>query len=93
MKTKKSKIMLTLLMVSLFVLFSLNLFGCAGATPIKDKPGAQLWGENCAHCHTIRPPQALTDAQWDIVGMHMRTRANLTAVEARKIVEFLKQSN
>jgi len=67
--------------------------GCASSTDIVNRLGAQLWGENCGHCHNIRPPQALTDAQWEVVGMHMRGRANLTAVEEQKIIEFLKSAN
>jgi len=57
------------------------------------QPGAELWGNNCASCHNIRPPQTLTDAQWEVAGIHMRTRANLTGVETNKIIEFLKTAN
>ncbi len=69
------------------------LVSCAGNTPIKQQPGAQLWGDNCIRCHNIRPPANLTDEQWEVAVMHMRTRANLTALEAERIVEFLKASN
>ncbi len=66
---------------------------CASSMPIKQKPGAMLWGENCGRCHNVRTPSDYSDAQWDVAVMHMRTRANLTAVEAQRIVEFLKSSN
>ena len=60
---------------------------------ISAKSGAQLWGENCARCHNAPGPGEFNNAAWDIIGMHMRTRANLTETETNKIVEFLKSAN
>ena len=60
---------------------------------VQDKPGAQLWSENCSRCHNMRPPESFSDAQWETIVRHMRFRANLTGVEARKITEFLKASH
>ena len=57
------------------------------------KGGAELWAVNCAHCHNIRSPNYYSDAQWDVAMMHMRVRANLTAEEHRKILEFLKSAD
>jgi len=57
------------------------------------KTGAQLWGENCTRCHYAPSPTDLSDQKWDIVGMHMQVRANLTQVEKDKIVEFLQTAN
>ena len=34
-----------------------------------------------------------SDAEWDVAMHHMRIRANLTAEEHRKILEFLKSAN
>jgi mono/diheme cytochrome c family protein len=76
--------------------------GCAGTSgenapgnTMQDnsKPGAQVWGESCARCHNIRPPASLTDAEWELAGLHMRVRANLTGDETRKVVEFLQMAN
>ncbi|RMG67372.1 MAG: cytochrome c [Calditrichaeota bacterium] len=94
MKSRKIKAV-ALLSVALMILALLLILltGCASSVPIKEKPGAQLWGENCGHCHNIRPPNSLTDGEWSAVVTHMRTRANLSAVEAEKILEFLQQSN
>lgn len=58
-----------------------------------DKPGAQLWSDNCSRCHNMRPPQSFSDTQWEAIVHHMRLRANLTGAEARKITEFLKASH
>jgi len=57
------------------------------------KSGAQLWGENCVRCHSTPSPSAYNDTDWDVIGMHMKIRANLTAVESYKIFEFLKSAN
>ncbi len=88
-KKHQGKFFLAAIVASLFIF----MVSCASTTPITQRPGAQLWGENCGHCHNIRSPKALTDAQWDVAVLHMRTRANLTADEARKIVEFMKSAN
>lgn len=57
------------------------------------KGGAQLWAENCVRCHNIRSPSNYSPAQWEVVMMHMRLRANLTPEEHKKIVEFLKSGS
>jgi cytochrome c2 len=63
----------------------------AGTTPsAAEKSGAQLWAENCVRCHNIRSPSNYSPAQWEVVMMHMRVRANLTPQEHKKILEFLK---
>lgn len=67
----------------------------AAATETKssDKGGAQLWAENCVRCHNNRSPSSYSDAEWDVAMHHMRIRANLTAEEHRRILEFLKSAN
>src|SRR5438067_2429585 len=63
----------------------------AGTTPpAREKSGAQLWAENCIRCHNIRSPGNYSPAQWGVVMMHMRVRANLTPEEHKKILAFLK---
>ena len=60
---------------------------------IADKSGAQLWGENCSRCHNAPGPGEFNDAHWDVIGLHMRVRANITETETAKIMQFLKDSN
>ena len=55
--------------------------------------GAQLWAQNCGHCHNIRSPNSYSDAQWDVVMLHMRVRANLTAEEHKENLAFLKSAH
>jgi len=55
--------------------------------------GAIMWAQNCGHCHNTRSPDSLSDAQWEVVSLHMRVRANLTAEEYRKILVFLKSAH
>src|SRR6266571_9377498 len=57
------------------------------------KSGAQLWGKNCVRCHNIRSPSNYSPAQWEVVMMHMRVRANLTPEEHKKILAFLKSGS
>lgn len=65
-----------------------------GQEPKPDlKKGAQLWSQNCARCHNMRPPDERSDRGWEIVVTHMRLRANLTGQDARAILEFLKSAN
>ncbi len=57
------------------------------------KGGAQLWAENCMRCHNYRRPRERSDREWDVIVLHMRVRANLTANEHRQIARFLKSAN
>jgi len=86
---KVSKILAALLVTGLFF----GLTSCSGNVPIAERSGAQLWGENCGHCHNMRSPETLNDEKWEVAATHMRTRANLTATETEKIINFLKSSN
>lgn len=67
--------------------------GNAQTAAVPEKGGAQLWSENCARCHNLRPPQSYSNAQWQVVVHHMRLRANLTGEEARSITAFLQASS
>ena len=64
------------------------LAGIFGPAPVKT--GTQLWSENCTRCHNARPPTYYSGAQWTLVMHHMRSRANLTGEEERKILAFLQ---
>lgn len=66
---------------------------CKTSEEISYKPGALLWGENCVRCHNAPSPDAFSDSQWDVIGTHMKIRANLTDDEVKKITEFLKSGN
>ncbi len=66
---------------------------CATPQSITAKTGVQLWGENCNRCHNTPTPTAFTDANWDVALNHMEIKANLTKMEAEKILEFLKSAN
>lgn len=75
------------------IMFNAYLSGCKVSEEIQAKSGAQLWGENCTRCHNVPSPADFSDSQWDLIGSHMRMRANLTARETEKIIEFLKAAN
>ncbi len=80
-------------LVVLAILAVTLLAGCAAGPSQVSKSGPQLWGENCARCHNVRPPASLNDAEWDLALMHMRTRAGLTTSETEKVGTFLKAAN
>ena len=65
----------------------------ASASQPPGAAGAQLWAQNCGHCHNIRSPSSYSDSQWEVVALHMRVRANLTANEHRQILAFLKSAH
>ena len=58
-----------------------------------EKSGAQFWGETCNRCHLSPSPIDYNDTDWETISLHMRVRANLTALEISKIEEFLKSAN
>ena len=69
---------------------SLLINGCAPTKAISEKSGAQLWGENCNRCHNAPSMDQYNKDQWDIIGTHMKIRANVTNDEIEKIVAFLQ---
>ena len=88
---------------------ALTILGCAGSTQtdkstaattdteavaaVPAKTGNQLWSENCAMCHNSRDPGEFSDAQWAVIGDHMRLQANLTGKQEREIIKFLQAAN
>ena len=82
--------------LSIFVLIVLSgiigISSCAVSKKVQDKTGTQLWGENCGRCHNAPGPGEFSNTNWDIVGTHMRIRANITADEEKKIIDYLKST-
>jgi len=87
------KVINILILTVALTIGGLTIQSCTTSSKVQAKSGAQLWGENCKRCHNVASPSDYSDAQWDVVGMHMRVRANLTAEEIGKIVEFLQSAN
>ncbi|WP_439882770.1 c-type cytochrome [Pontibacter sp. MBLB2868] len=88
---KKSNTILFLISGVLFVVVVVN--SCSPTAAVNEKPGAQLWAENCQRCHNTPPPNVYDDKQWDAVTTHMQIRAYLTKEEAEKVKAFLQESN
>jgi len=63
------------------------------AVSAKSLDGAQVFRDNCTKCHSERSPMEKTDAEWNIVVLHMRTIAGLTAKESKAVLKFLKANN
>jgi uncharacterized lipoprotein YmbA len=58
-----------------------------------EKGSTQLWTENCMRCHNLRTQSSYSDTQWQVAMHHMRVRADLTAEEHRRILQYLQASN
>ncbi len=71
---------------------ALTIASCVASQKVAAKSGAQLWAENCQHCHNTPSPGSFSGDQWETIGMHMQTRALITEQERNKIVEFLQQT-
>ena len=78
----------------------LALAGCGprsggdATNPAADAPGgAELWGLHCGGCHNTRSPTVASDAEWEVIALHMRIRANLTATDTAVILAFLQSGN
>ncbi|MEI6508069.1 MAG: cytochrome c [Bacteroidota bacterium] len=81
------------IVISIFTVIIILQSCTAQKAMIANKSGAQLWGENCLRCHNTPTPTDFNDEEWKTIGLHMQDRANLTNVEATKIVEFLCSAN
>ncbi len=89
LKLKTLSLIISIVFLSMVVILN----SCKPSALIAAKPGAQLWAENCTRCHNTPTPSIYSDAQWDVVGEHMRYKANLTDQEVTKVVAFLKSAN
>ena len=78
----------------LLLLGSIGMFAleCSAEAP-RRKGRAQLWRQHCMRCHHLISPDQYSDAQWDVITMHMRVRANLGPAEQKAILEFLQAAN
>jgi len=79
------------IIVIIFLTFLFN--GCSVSKKVADKSGAQLWGENCSRCHNAPGPGEFNNDNWEVIGMHMQVRTNITKTDMDKIIDFLKSSN
>jgi mono/diheme cytochrome c family protein len=61
--------------------------------PKKKLTGEQLYAINCNRCHAERYATERTDAQWKTVMLHMRTRAQIPAEDAKAILKYLQENN
>jgi cytochrome c5 len=94
-----------LLAVTGVILTAWALSGCATNTAPSDgtaatsRPAvatighAELWSQTCNRCHNALSPDQYSPAQWQMIMMHMRQRASLTAEEYNEILQFLQASH
>jgi hypothetical protein len=87
------KILIILSTFTIIILSGVLMTGCYVSSKVANKPGVQLWAENCNRCHNAPGPGEFNNDNWDIVGTHMQVRANLTKTDVDKITAFLKRAN
>jgi len=62
------------------------------AKPAKKKlTGQELYAINCNRCHAERYATERTPAQWKTIMLHMRTRAQIPAAQAKEILKYLQE--
>jgi mono/diheme cytochrome c family protein len=59
----------------------------------KPLSGAELYAIHCNRCHPERYAPERTADQWKTILLHMRTRANIPAQQAREILKFLQEDS
>ena len=59
----------------------------------KELTGAELYAINCNRCHPERYAPERTEEQWKTIILHMRTRANIPAAQARAILKYLQEDS
>jgi hypothetical protein len=91
MKTLTKKTIMGIMIAGIAILLFISTSGCFTSQKVAAKSGVQLWAENCQRCHNTPSPASFSAEQWQTIGMHMQTRAQLTDAERDKIVAFLKQ--
>jgi mono/diheme cytochrome c family protein len=79
---------------AIYAIASLGLAKDVNAKPAKKKlDGARLYAINCNRCHSERYPTERTDGQWKTIMLHMRTRAQIPAEDAKAILKYLQENN
>ena len=73
--------------------FAIVAFAASGdAKPAKKKlTGQELYAINCNRCHAERYATERTPAQWKTIMLHMRTRAQIPASQAKEILKYLQE--
>jgi mono/diheme cytochrome c family protein len=62
------------------------------AKPAKKKlTGQELYAINCNRCHAERYATERTPGQWKTLMLHMRTRAQIPASQAKEILKYLQE--
>ena len=65
----------------------------AEKTPPRKLTGAELYALHCNRCHPERYAPERTPDQWKTILLHMRTRANIPAEQAKAILQYLQEDS
>lgn len=73
--------------------FIIIFISCKTTHVVSSKTGNELWATSCVRCHYAPTAVDFDDHEWDLIGMHMQIKAQLTEDEIEKIIEYLKDTN
>ncbi len=84
------KIFVILTLIATIAIISMQ-YGCeAGKQVASAKTGSQLWAENCGRCHNAPGSSVYSNDQWEVLVMHMKTRAVIPDEDCKKVLAFLQ---
>lgn len=86
------KIIIVLILMLIFVSVGV-VHGVNAEENVVKRDGATLYRQNCTRCHAERYATERLDGQWKTIMLHMQTRGQIPAADARAILEYLQQSN
>ena len=69
---------------------SIGLADAGDKSASKKLTGQELYAINCSRCHTERYATERTPGQWKTIVLHMRTRAQIPADQAKLILKYLQ---
>jgi cytochrome c553 len=84
------KIITAIMMVAAVTTIAILSNSCS-ATKGVETSGSDLWENYCGRCHNAPPTSMYTAEQWEVLGTHMKMRAQIRDDEVQKIVAFLKK--
>lgn len=87
---KKTLVVLVLMLIFAYVGV---VQGVYAEENVVKRDGATLYRQNCVRCHAERYATERLDGQWKTIMLHMQTRGQIPAADARAILEYLQQSN
>jgi hypothetical protein len=79
-----------LIYVALAAILAMVLINGCASVKQSQKTGDVLWEEYCGRCHNAPASNVYKSEEWEVIGLHMKMRAQIPDDDAQKIIQFLK---